>query len=63
MGAIQNTQIVLAERPVTDIDPKKTFRIQKVTLSDELGPNEILVKVIYISLDPAMRGWMRDVRS
>ncbi|CAO3567813.1 unnamed protein product [Mortierella alpina] len=63
MVAIQNTQIVLANRPVADIDPKTTFRMQKVSLSDELGPNEILVKVLYVSLDPAMRGWMRDVRS
>ncbi|KAF9189821.1 hypothetical protein BGZ50_000569 [Haplosporangium sp. Z 11] len=63
MGIIQNTQVVLANRPVTDIDPKTTFRKQTVSLSDELGPNEILVKVLFVSLDPAMRGWMRDVRS
>ncbi|KAG0250272.1 hypothetical protein BG011_008518 [Mortierella polycephala] len=63
MGFIQNTQVVLASRPVTDIDPKTTFRKQTVSLSDELGPNEVLVKVLFVSLDPAMRGWMRDVRS
>ncbi|KAF9586204.1 hypothetical protein BGW38_008641 [Lunasporangiospora selenospora] len=63
MGVLQNTQIVLASRPVADIDPKAAFRTQKVSLSDELGPGEFLVKVLYVSLDPAMRGWMRDVRS
>ncbi|KAF9168608.1 hypothetical protein DFQ27_001242 [Actinomortierella ambigua] len=63
MGAIQNTQIVLASRPVAEIDPDTAFRLQKVGLSDELGADEILVKVLYISLDPAMRGWMRDIRS
>ncbi|KFH69732.1 hypothetical protein MVEG_04538 [Podila verticillata NRRL 6337] len=64
MGAIKNTQIVLANRPVADIDPKTTFRIQHTTLSDSnLGPDELLVKVLYVSLDPAMRGWMRDQRS
>jgi NADPH-dependent curcumin reductase CurA len=29
----------------------------------EPGPGEVLVKTQYISLDPAMRGWMNDVRS
>src|SRR5262249_53789122 len=27
------------------------------------GDGEVLVKVLYLSLDPAMRGWMNDVRS
>ena len=27
------------------------------------GPGEVLVKVQYISLDPAMRGWMNEGRS
>ena len=27
------------------------------------GDGEFLVKVLYISLDPAMRGWMNDIRS
>jgi hypothetical protein len=29
----------------------------------EPGPDEVLVRVLYISLDPAMRGWMNDRRS
>lgn len=29
----------------------------------EPGDGEILVRAIYVSLDPAMRGWMNDVRS
>src|SRR5215470_5143466 len=29
----------------------------------ELGEGELLVKVLYLSLDPAMRGWMRDAKS
>ena len=29
----------------------------------EPGEGEILVKVLYISLDPAMRGWMNEGRS
>jgi NADPH-dependent curcumin reductase CurA len=30
---------------------------------DEPGEDEVVVKVLYISLDPAMRGWMNDARS
>jgi NADPH-dependent curcumin reductase CurA len=29
----------------------------------EPGDGEVLVEVLYISLDPAMRGWMSDIRS
>ncbi len=29
----------------------------------EPGEGEMLVKVLYISLDPAMRGWMNEGRS
>jgi NADPH-dependent curcumin reductase CurA len=29
----------------------------------EPGDGELLIKVLYVSLDPAMRGWMNDVRS
>src|SRR5262249_46996122 len=27
------------------------------------GPNEVLIKVQYLSLDPAMRGWMNEGKS
>jgi NADPH-dependent curcumin reductase CurA len=29
----------------------------------DLKPGEVLIKVLLVSLDPAMRGWMRDQRS
>ena len=29
----------------------------------QAGPGELRVKVDYISLDPAMRGWMNDAKS
>jgi NADPH-dependent curcumin reductase CurA len=29
----------------------------------EPGPDEVLVRVLFLSLDPAMRGWMNDARS
>ncbi len=56
------TQIVLNERPIADITPN-TFRIEKVPFGLEPGAGEILVQVNWLSLDPAMRGWLRDTRS
>ena len=56
------TQIVLNERPVADITPT-TFRIEKVPFSLKPRAGEILVRVNWLSLDPAMRGWLRDTRS
>ncbi len=29
----------------------------------EPGPGEVLIKILYVSLDPAMRGWMNEGRS
>jgi NADPH-dependent curcumin reductase CurA len=56
-------QIVLRERPTAEILPN-TFE-SKTKAFDELhvGKQQALVQVTYLSLDPAMRGWLRDVRS
>ena len=56
------TQVVLNERPITDITPT-TFRIQKVPFGLKPGAGEILVQVNWLSIDPVMRGWLRDTRS
>ncbi|KAF8269575.1 alcohol dehydrogenase [Lactarius quietus] len=56
------TQIVLNERPIADITPT-TFRTEKVPFSLKPLAGEILVQVNWLSLDPAMRGWIRDRRS
>ncbi|KAH9063837.1 alcohol dehydrogenase [Lactarius vividus] len=56
------TQIVLNERPIADTTPT-TFRIEKVPFNLKPGAGEILVQVTWLSLDPAMRGWLSDVRS
>ncbi|KAK7050967.1 hypothetical protein VNI00_005079 [Paramarasmius palmivorus] len=57
------TSIVLNERPEADILPT-TFRSERLPMSD-LKPkeNEVIVKILWLSLDPAMRGWLRDQRS
>ena len=56
------TRVVLAERP-TDFLNEKTFRTEVVPF--DLGPQEgeILVKAVYLSLDPAQRNWIKDERS
>jgi NADPH-dependent curcumin reductase CurA len=57
------TRIVLNERPVGDIDDK-TFRTETHQFSSlKVGDAQVLLQVTYLSLDPAMRGWLRDTRS
>jgi NADPH-dependent curcumin reductase CurA len=56
-----NTQVRLAARPVGRPKPDD-WSIEAVAIPQP-GDNEFLAKVIYISLDPAMRGWMNDARS
>jgi len=62
MSAKQCTRIVLNERPITDIAPT-TFRTEHVPFDFQPGSGEVLVQVNWLSLDPAMRGWLRDARS
>jgi NADPH-dependent curcumin reductase CurA len=58
---MKNTQIKLSARPIGE--PKRSD--WDISTVDVLTPNEneVLVKTIYISLDPAMRGWMNDAKS
>jgi len=62
MSTKHYTRVVLNERPVTDITPA-TFRIESVPFDLHPGQGEILVQVNWLSLDPAMRFWLKDVRS
>jgi hypothetical protein len=55
------TRIVLAERPETNIT-STTFRKETVPFDLKPAPGEILLRVDWISLDPALRTWLRDVR-
>ncbi|PNP40790.1 hypothetical protein TGAMA5MH_07230 [Trichoderma gamsii] len=63
--AVENLSIVLAERPTGEIVPGTTFnqKISPAPTSADLKDGEILVEALYLSLDPAMRGWLNDVRS
>lgn len=56
-----NHQFRLAARPVGI--PKATDWSLTQEAVGSPGENQLLVKVLLISLDPAMRGWMNDVKS
>ncbi len=54
-------RVVLARRPPGE-PAEADFRIEEVAMP-EPGPGQVLVRVIYMSLDPYMRGRMRDAAS
>jgi hypothetical protein len=56
-----NRQFQLAARPVGL--PKPSDWEHTSNPVPEPGEAEVLVKVLYLSMDPAMRGWMNDTRS
>ena len=56
-----NHQIKLAARPVGLPKPSDWSYTEEPVA--EPGDGEVLVKILYVSLDPAMRGWMNDGRS
>ena len=63
MAPSQYSRYVLNERPGRGPVNPRTFR--KETLPFELNPakGEILVQVLYLSLDPANRTWLNDARN
>ena len=54
-------RITLAQRP-TGLPTDDTWALEEVEVPAP-GDGELVVKVDHISLDPAMRGWLNDVRS
>ena len=56
-----NRQFLLAKRPIGE-PTRDTFEFVEKPVG-EPGAQQILVKVEYLSLDPAMRGWMNDAKS
>jgi len=57
----QTTQIVLARRPQGDVT-RDCFRVERQTLPS-LNDGQILVKSLFLSLDPYMRPRMTELRS
>jgi NADPH-dependent curcumin reductase len=56
-----NHRFTLASRPVGM--PKRTDWAYEEETVRELHEGELLIRVLFISLDPAMRGWMNQSRS
>lgn len=58
-------KVVLAKRPTDNIIPGETFRLEsaKVPSEADLKDGQVLFETRYLSLDPAMRGWLNDSRS
>ena len=57
-----NAQIKLARRPGPGLLTPDIFELVEAPVLDP-GPGEFRVKVAYVSLDPAMRGWVNEGRS
>jgi NADPH-dependent curcumin reductase len=58
---MQNQQILLIQRPIGTPGPESWSYITSVAA--EPSENEVLIKTAYLSIDPAMRGWMNDSKS
>jgi NADPH-dependent curcumin reductase len=61
MSALVNHQFKLAKRPVGMVQ-RSDFDYAETPVAQP-GDGEVLVKILYISLDPAMRGWMNEGKS
>jgi hypothetical protein len=61
MAALQNRQWRLKARPLGMVK-RADFEFTTAPVP-EAKPGEVLVRVLYVSLDPAMRGWMNDGKS
>jgi len=61
MSTLVNHQFKLAKRPVGMVQ-RSDFEYAQAPVA-EPGEGEVLVKILYVSLDPAMRGWMNEGKS
>jgi len=54
------TSVVLAKRPKGEIVPGETFTLKSnpIPKESDLANGQVLVQSLYLSLDPAMRGWL-----
>jgi NADPH-dependent curcumin reductase CurA len=58
---MENTRVLLASRPV-GLPTRENWTIETAEAGHP-GEGEFLAEVLYISLDPAMRGWVNEGRS
>ncbi|MDC8760125.1 NADP-dependent oxidoreductase [Janthinobacterium fluminis] len=59
--ALENLQFRLAARPVGMAKASDWQQVREAVRA--IGEGEIVVKTLYLSLDPAMRGWMNEGKS
>jgi len=52
--------VVLAQRPKALIVPGETFTLKTnpILTEKDMKDGQVLVEALYLSLDPAMRGWL-----
>lgn len=65
MAATYST-VTLAQRPKANIVPGETFTFNKnnrAPSANDLKDGEVIFETNYLSVDPAMRGWLNDTRS
>lgn len=57
--------VTLAKRPKDNIVPDETFTVvtHPIPTAADLKDGEVLFESNYLSIDPAMRGWLNDTRS
>lgn len=61
MNALKNRQWLLARRPA-GAPVREDFQWHEASVT-EPGKDQVLVKALYLSIDPAMRGWMSEAKS
>jgi len=61
LSSLVNHQVRLAARPV-GLPTRADWRFSSEAVAGP-GPGGVLVKTLYLSLDPAMRGWMNEGKS
>ena len=61
MAGTQNHQVRLAARPL-GLPKRSDWQFSEAPVP-EPRDGEVLAKVLYLSLDPAMRGWMNEGKS
>src|SRR5215472_13937827 len=61
MRTAQNRRFTLIKRP-NGMIKRTDFDFSTVSVA-EPGPGEVLLRILYLSLDPAMRGWMNESKS
>lgn len=61
MASSHYSRILLAERPTDNLTPT-TFRREVLPLDLKPSGSQVLVQVLYVSIDPAMRGFLQERR-